>query len=393
MAEANAKFRSVIDHAADAIVLVRPDSRLTYANREACKLLNYAPEEIPALTFPDIAEDGLTDFDELVAKDHVRTECVVKRKDGNRIHTELNAVKLPDGSLFGALRDITDQKANEAGLRFQAMLLDNVSDSVFVADKSLRLIYVNEKSWKSLGYTRDELMAINIVDLDSPEYAERIGQHIAEMKRTGGTTMPVEVSARIVSVEGRDVVVGTVRDITERKQAEEKLRGINERLNKVLEVETVGVMFWDLTSGCLTDANDTFLKLMGYSRHDVETRALTWQKLTPSEYFDLSRAEVEKFQIAGRIGPYEKEYFRKDGPRRWFIFAGSSLGNNECVEFCVNVTERKHDEQRIRESCIPARRCPARIVPCGTRCLKDVPDRANFSTSDATAPSISNRPR
>jgi len=136
-------------------------------------------------------------------------------------------------------------------------------------------------------------------------------------------------------------------EIEERKQAEEALRENNTRLQKVLEVETVGVMFWDLATGCMTDANETFLKMMGYSRREVEERQLTWQKLTPPEYVEVSLAEIRKFQATGRVGPYEKEYFRKDGTRQWLVFAGSSLGGNACVEFCVDISERKRAEQDV----------------------------------------------
>jgi len=143
---------------------------------------------------------------------------------------------------------------------------------------------------------------------------------------------------------------GAASDITRRKEAEQALQASLERLKKVLEIETVGVMFWDLNTGCMVDANDTFLKLMGYSRSDVEARELRWQNLTPPEYMDVSRAEVEKFLATGRVGPYEKEYFRKDGTRQWLLFAGSSLGNNQCVEFCVDISARKQTELALRES-------------------------------------------
>jgi len=133
-----------------------------------------------------------------------------------------------------------------------------------------------------------------------------------------------------------------------RSRAEAALRESHEQLKRVLEVETVGMMFWDLDSGRLIDANDTFLKLMGYSRHDVETRSLTWQKLTPPEYQEMSLAEVEKFKATGHVGPYEKEYLHKDGTRQWFVFAGSSLGDNRCVEFCVDISDRKKAEAELR---------------------------------------------
>jgi PAS domain S-box-containing protein len=144
--------------------------------------------------------------------------------------------------------------------------------------------------------------------------------------------------------------IGMASDVTRRKCAEEELRENHARLKKVLEVETVGVMFWDLTTGALKDANSTFLDLMGYSRSDVEAGELTWQKLTPPEYQEVSRAELRKFAATGRVGPYEKEYLHKDGTRQWFVFAGSSLGGDSCVEFCVDISSRKKAEAAVRES-------------------------------------------
>ena len=64
------------------------------------------------------------------------------------------------------------------------------------------------------------------------------------------------------------------------------------RLKKVLEAETVGVMFWSLSAGTLVEANDSFLTIMGYSRRDVEDHSLTRQQLTPPEHIDVSVAEV-----------------------------------------------------------------------------------------------------
>ena len=144
--------------------------------------------------------------------------------------------------------------------------------------------------------------------------------------------------------------IGMASDVTRRKCAEEELRENHARLKKVLEVETVGVMFWDLTTGALKDANSTFLNLMGYSRRDVEAGELTWQKLTPPEFQEVSRAELRKFAATGRVGPYEKEYLHKDGTRQWFVFAGSSLGGDSCVEFCVDISDRKKAEAALRES-------------------------------------------
>jgi two-component system sensor kinase FixL len=134
-------------------------------------------------------------------------------------------------------------------------------------------------------------------------------------------------------------------DILERRRSELDLRLAYQRLKKVLEVDTVGVMYWDSQTSRLTDANPAFLKMLGYQRQDLEGTGLTWQQFTPSEYLPASLAEIEKLSLTGRLGPYEKECLRQDGSKGWFLFAGRSLGGNQCVEFCLDISDRKQAEQ------------------------------------------------
>jgi len=65
---------------------------------------------------------------------------------------------------------------------------------------------------------------------------------------------------------------------------------------------------------------------------------------------EVSYEQMKQFAVTNRIGPYEKEYFRKDGSRWWFVFAGASLGDGTIVEFCIDVNARKKAEQALRES-------------------------------------------
>jgi two-component system sensor kinase FixL len=136
----------------------------------------------------------------------------------------------------------------------------------------------------------------------------------------------------------------------EQQKTEKALRESLVRLEKVLDNQTVGAVFWDMNTGLMVDANKTFLDTTGYSEDDVTSRRLFWYNLTPPEYMEASRAEVERFLQTGRFGPYEKEYFCKDGSRKWLLFAGSSLGDNQCIEFCVDISARKKAERELVES-------------------------------------------
>ncbi|HYE95971.1 MAG TPA: PAS domain S-box protein [Rubricoccaceae bacterium] len=135
----------------------------------------------------------------------------------------------------------------------------------------------------------------------------------------------------------------------ERPRGEAVLRESVERLQRMTNVEGVGVLLFT-DDGTLIGANDAFLAMQGYTREEVEAGTLTWRDLTPPEYVAASEEQVRKLAETGRIGPYEKEYFRKDGSRAWMLFVGAALGDGTFVEYCIDVSGRKRIEAALRES-------------------------------------------
>lgn len=132
----------------------------------------------------------------------------------------------------------------------------------------------------------------------------------------------------------------------ERARAEEALRWSQQRLQRVLETDAVGVIFFNY-EGTLLEANEVFLRMTGYTRRQVERRELNWQKLTPPEWVEVSEKQMEKVKHTGRIGPYEKQYFIADGSRCWMIFAGRDIGDGTIVEYVIDITDRKQMEEAI----------------------------------------------
>jgi PAS domain S-box-containing protein len=143
--------------------------------------------------------------------------------------------------------------------------------------------------------------------------------------------------------------LGAARDITARRETEVALRASEERLQRVLETEAIGVLFFN-HDGTLIGANDVFLKMTGWSRAEVESGSLDWRRMTPPEWVAASEAEMGTLQHTGRLGPYEKEYLRKDGSRSWMLFAGRDLGDGTIVEFAADISALKKAEAALRES-------------------------------------------
>ncbi|MEG4809292.1 PAS domain S-box protein [Microcoleus sp. F8-D3] len=148
--------------------------------------------------------------------------------------------------------------------------------------------------------------------------------------------------------QNRQVTI-VFRNIKERKHAEAALRESQERLQKAISIETVGVLFFTL-DGRITDANDTFLRMSGYSRDELRNIA-DWQELTPPEFWDATSGAAEELAILGKAAPYEKQLIRKDGSRWWGLFSPTRLKgsgrNAECVEFVTDISDRKQAEAAI----------------------------------------------
>lgn len=143
--------------------------------------------------------------------------------------------------------------------------------------------------------------------------------------------------------DGTIVWDGLLLDVTERVQAEEALKASEVRLRSVIDSNLIGVFFGSL-EGAITDANQAFLQITGYSREDLEQGDLRWAELTPPEYFDRMQTGAAEIRTLGTCTPFEKEFIRKDGSRIWVEIGGAMIGHGEGVGYVLDLTERKRIE-------------------------------------------------
>lgn len=135
-------------------------------------------------------------------------------------------------------RDITERKRTETDLELFKNLIDQTNDSIAVIDpETSRFLDVNDKLCRNLGYKKEELLKLGVVDIEAvlpDNFSWK--EHVKEVRKRGGlvlegahrrkdgTTFPVEVNVRYVSQGERGYMVGVARDITKRKKMEEALR-------------------------------------------------------------------------------------------------------------------------------------------------------------------------
>jgi PAS domain S-box-containing protein len=146
-------------------------------------------------------------------------------------------------------------------------------------------------------------------------------------------------------------IVTTQIDVTERKRAEEALREREAKIQRLVDSNIIGIFIWDF-DGRILEANDEFLRMVGYDREDLLSRRIRWADLTPPDWRDRNNARIEQQKSSGRFEPFEKEYTRKDGRRVPVLIGGATFeeGGNQGVAYVLDLAERKRVEAEAREN-------------------------------------------
>jgi PAS domain S-box-containing protein len=182
------------------------------------------------------------------------------RKDGRKIWISVNARAVRDetGKVLyyeGTVQDISERKRAENALRESEEryreLFENSKDAIYVHDMSGRYTSVNRAAERLSGYTREELIGRHFSDVVTPEYARQVREQLCRrLEESGETTyevelitkqgqrLPVEVSSRLIVENGLPIgVQGCMRDISERKRAQQASRTYSRQLIEAQEAE------------------------------------------------------------------------------------------------------------------------------------------------------------
>ncbi|CBN59206.1 PAS domain S-box protein [Kamptonema sp. PCC 6506] len=272
----------------------------------------------------------------------------------------------------GVLIDIRKRKQTEEALQLSEerfrKAFDNTVVGMCLVSPEGKYFKVNASLCNFLGYTEAELLDLRFQEITHPDdvannlkfanqiLAGEINSYNIEKRyftKQGQLVWGLLSVSLVRDVYGKPLYfVSQIQDITDRKQAEIALQNSEIRFRRVFESSVVGMIFADF-QGNILDANDRFLKMVGYSREELDAGTIIhWDTLTPTEYLPADFAAMERLMRSGAIEPWEKEYYRKDGSRISVLIGMAFLPDSGDQTICVvvDISDRKQAELALQES-------------------------------------------
>jgi len=231
-------------------------------------------------------------------------------------------------------------------------LINGMKDAVFIHDLDGNFLEVNEEAIDRLGYTRDELLSLGPHDIDASKYSEKVKKRIQDIKENETLVfetvhmtkedkeIPIEINSSLITYQGESAVLSVARDISDRKEMEEKLKLNDFSLNQAsLEI------FWITPEGKFVYSNEETRKRLGYSKeelknmyvwdvdpnHGKEMREKRWQKMKEEKTMNFESEHITK---DGKIYPVEitNHYIEFKGKEYEFAFAQDITDRKEAQE-------------------------------------------------------------
>ena len=266
-------------------------------------------------------------------------------------------------SVFG--KDVTEQR--RADERFRN-LFDLASDAIFIRGLDGRFLEVNRTACERLGYSRDELLTMSTVDIDTPENKGLLGQRTEQIAthrsaafetahvRRDGTVFPVEISSTMIDFDGRKAILSIARDIAGRKADEHEIRRSQDALelseakySTAFRTSPDAVNINRLSDGLLLDISDGFTAMTGLTRADVEGK-------TSLELGIWVDTETRGLLVAGLLNDgvvqnLEMRFRRKDGSIGIGLMSGRfiEVDGEKCIlTITRDITARQEAEDRFQ---------------------------------------------
>ncbi len=287
--ESEARFRKILEMAPLPVCYVNVNGVITFRNERFVQIFGYTADDVPTLTewwqqaYPDAhyRQEVTTKWDAAVKRatedgiDIKPIEYTVTCKSGEERIIEISGITLGEDFLATFI-DLTDSKRAEEALReseekYRALFAAE-SDGIFVIDKETGIIIdCNDAITPMYGYRKDEVIGQpNTVVSAEPDATRAATQEVEGLipiryhKRKNGSIFAVEITASVVLVKERNVIVAAVRDISGRKVIQDALQVSELHYRRLFETAQDGILILDEETGVIIDANTFLIDMLGY---------------------------------------------------------------------------------------------------------------------------------
>ncbi len=372
------KYRMLFENAPGAIFVADPDGRYTEVNEAACRMTGFSGSELLNMTLfelasPDSPPGDIDSFAELKKNGKLRSEIVIRRKDGSNLDVLVDAVALSGERFMAFCSDITKRKEAEKALqeseeKYRTLVESSFQGVVIAQNDPVRLSFVNQPMEVITGYSVDELLGNGpeqLVKLIHPDDRERFfgsfrdrvaGKVIPARKEyriihRNGDTHWVDVESSRIEYGGELATLTAFLDITEHKQAEEALKESENKYKLLVENQSDLIVKVDL-EGRFLYVSPAYCKLFDKTEEDLLNK-----KFMPL----VHEEDIEKTENAMKNlfkPPYtcyiEQRAKTKDG-WKWLSWSDTAILNdkNEVIEIIgsgQDITQRKKAEELLTQN-------------------------------------------
>jgi PAS domain S-box-containing protein len=378
--ESEERYRTLVETSPDAVVLADIGGRVLMANRQAAKIYGVeSVEELLGLNgfgfiVPEERQMAADNLEITLEKSDIRlAEYTLTRKDGGRFLAELcvSIVTGKDGkprALIIVARDITERKRAEEKLRESENryrhLFEELTDAAMLGDAETGMILdANTRAEELLGRPRVEIIGMHQNQVHPPEESEKYRRmfpgHIekkvareveGELVRKDGKKVPVAINASTMTIEGKHLILGIFRDITERRKAEDALRESEEQYRSLVEASSDGIVRFDI-DGKILMVNRQCVRMCGYESPGEFPGRNIFEFIAPEDH-ERAAGNIRKLLDAGGTLLEEYTLLRKDGARFQTETSASVIPDsggkpNGFVVVVRDVTERRGLEKQL----------------------------------------------
>src|SRR5665647_849125 len=373
------QYRQLFESASDAVFVVAIDtSQIIDANNMASALYGYEHDELLTKKSTDLsAEPEATQRRTHEAQTKPGQVLTIplrlhRKRDGTVFPVEITARNTVWGKqqvILVACRDITERRQAEEEIRRMALAVDTAPNSITVYDFDGRFLYANQRTFELHGYSRDEFLALDLRQLDVPAAEGLVAARMQELRERGeasfeaahfrkdGTSLPVDVRAKVTTWGGKEAILSVATDLTERKQAEENLACLNQQNELILRSAAEGILGLDL-QGNHTFVNPAAASMLGYAAGELLGRPghSAWHHTKPdgSPYAREECAIYAAYRDGAVHRASTEVFWRKDGTSFPVEYASTPIYEQGRLAGAVvtfaDITDRRQAEEELRLS-------------------------------------------